>query len=277
MSVSAQIENGKIVETTSASAIAESTKKNGSTMDKDAFLGLLVAQMKYQDPLQPTSNTEYISQYATFSQVEQMQNMSATMELTRASAMVGELVSVKSTSTSGEVTEVEGIVEYVSYENNKAYVSIDGTLYSADDVVAVIDQQYQSAYDLAVSFATAMNKLPEMTELTLDDKETIDSLQEGFNSMTSYQQSFIANDYIKMLQDYVEYMAALVEQQKENEAKADTETEESDESSKVDEVQNVTQTENSETQTEVTDTENEDTTVTETTDTESDSALEETV
>ena len=206
-----------------------------------------------------------------------MQNMSATMELTRASAMVGELVSVKSTSTSGEVTEVEGIVEYVSYENNKAYVSIDGTLYSADDVVAVIDQQYQSAYDLAVSFATAMNKLPEMTELTLDDKETIDSLQEGFNSMTSYQQSFIANDYIKMLQDYVEYMAALVEQQKENEAKADAETEESDESSKVDEVQNVTQTENSETQTEVTDTENEDTTVADTTDTESDSALEETV
>lgn len=276
MAVGAVIKDGVIQETASQSSVQQAAS-TGNGMDKDAFLQLLVAQMKYQDPLQPTSNTEYISQYATFSQVEQMQNMSATMELTRASAMVGELVSVKSTSTSGEVTEVEGIVEYVSYENNKAYVSIDGTLYSADDVVAVIDQQYQSAYDLAVSFATAMNKLPEMTELTLDDKETIDSLQEGFNSMTSYQQSFIANDYIKMLQDYVEYMAALVEQQKENEAKADTETEESDESSKVDEVQNVTQTENSETQTEVTDTENEDTTVTETTDTESDSALEETV
>ena len=284
MAVGAVIKDGVIQETASQSSVQQAAS-TGNGMDKDAFLQLLVAQMKYQDPLQPTSNTEYISQYATFSQVEQMQNMSATMELTRASAMVGELVSVKSTSTSGEVTEVEGIVEYVSYENNKAYVSIDGTLYSADDVVAVIDQQYQSAYDLAVSFATAMNKLPEMTELTLDDKETIDSLQEGFNSMTSYQQSFIANDYIKMLQDYVEYMAALVEQQKENEAKADAETEESDESSKVDEVQNVTQTENSETQTEVTDTENEDTTVTETTDaaasettdTESDSALEETV
>ena len=276
MAVGAVIKDGAIQETASQSSVQQAAS-TGNGMDKDAFLQLLVAQMKYQDPLQPTSNTEYISQYATFSQVEQMQNMSATMELTRASAMVGELVSVKSTSTSGEVTEVEGIVEYVSYENNKAYVSIDGTLYSADDVVAVIDQQYQSAYDLAVSFATAMNKLPEMTELTLDDKETIDSLQEGFNSMTSYQQSFIANDYIKMLQDYVEYMTALVEQQKENEAKADAETEESDESSKVDEVQNVTQTENSETQTEVTDTENEDTTVTETTDTESDSALEETV
>jgi len=172
-----------------------------------------------------------------------MQNMSATMELTRASAMVGELVSVKSTSSSGEVTEVEGVVEYVSYENNKAYVSIDGTLYSADDVVAVINKEYQSAYDLAVSFATAMNKLPELTELTLDDKETIDSLQEGFNNMSAYQQSFIANDYIEMLQDYVEYMAALVEQQEEDNAKAEGENSEAEENSKVEEASGVTEPE----------------------------------
>lgn len=248
MAVGAIIKDGAIQETASQSSVQQAAS-TGNGMDKDAFLQLLVAQMKYQDPLQPTSNTEYISQYATFSQVEQMQNMSATMELTRASAMVGELVSVKSTSSSGEVTEVEGVVEYVSYENNKAYVSIDGTLYSADDVVAVINKEYQSAYDLAVSFATAMNKLPELTELTLDDKETIDSLQEGFNNMTAYQQSFIANDYIEMLQEYVEYMAALVEQQEENSAEAEGEAEEG---SKIEDVEGVTQTENGESQTDAT-------------------------
>ena len=125
MALVAPVENGKVVETTSQNSLKNQAVSSNDSMDKEAFLQLLVAQMKYQDPLQPTSNTEYISQYAQFSQVEQMQNMSATMELTRASAMVGELVSVKSTSTSGEVTEVEGIVEYVSYENNKAYVSIE--------------------------------------------------------------------------------------------------------------------------------------------------------
>ena len=36
------------------------TPKDGSNLDKDAFLQLLVAQMKHQDPLEPTSNTEYI-------------------------------------------------------------------------------------------------------------------------------------------------------------------------------------------------------------------------
>ena len=249
MAVGAVIKDGVIQETASQSSVQQAAS-TGNGMDKDAFLQLLVAQMKYQDPLQPTSNTEYISQYATFSQVEQMQNMSATMELSRASSMVGQLVSVKSTSASGETKEIEGLVEYVYYENNKAYVSIDGTLYSADDVVAVINQEYQSAYDLAVSFATAMNKLPELNELTLEDKETIDSLQEGFNNMTAYQQSFIANDYIEMLQDYVEYMAALVEQQEENNAEDTEETGKADTEDAVEEVQDVTKTESDEAQAE---------------------------
>lgn len=211
MAVDAIVKDGVIQETMSQSSVSKtSTEQNG--MDKDAFLQLLVAQMKYQDPLQPTSNTEYISQYATFSQVEQMQNMAATMELTRASSMVGKLVTVESTNSAGETKQVQGMVEYVSYENNKAYVSIDGTLYSADDVIAVVDENYQAAFDLATAFAAAMNELPALEELTLDDKEVIDTLQEGFNSMTAYQQTFIANAYIEKLQQYVERMAALVEQ-----------------------------------------------------------------
>ena len=123
MSVGAVVKDGQIQETASQSSVQKSSGNNG--MDKDAFLQLLVAQMKYQDPLEPTSNTEYISQYATFSQVEQMQNMAASMELSRASSMVGKLVNVETTNSNGETKQVQGMVEYVTYENNKAYVSID--------------------------------------------------------------------------------------------------------------------------------------------------------
>lgn len=211
MAVDAVVKDGQIQETVSQNSVTKAGQsKNG--MDKDAFLQLLVAQMKYQDPLEPTSNTEYISQYATFSQVEQMQNMAATMELSRASSMVGKLVTVESTDSTGETKQVQGMVEYVTYENNKAYVSIDGTLYSADDVIAVVDANYQTAVDLAVAFIAAMNQLPSLEELSLEEKEIIDNLQEGFNNMTSYQQSFIANDYIEKLQKYVERMAELVEE-----------------------------------------------------------------
>lgn len=221
MSVSALIKNGEILETASQSSTQKAASKNG--MDKDAFLQLLVAQMKYQDPLEPTSNTEYISQYATFSQVEQIQNMAATMELSRASSMVGKLVEVETTTSTGEAKVVRGSVEYVTYENNKAYVSIDGDLYSVDDVKAVIDETYQSAFDLAVAFVTAMNKLPAVYNLTIADKESVETLQNGFNNMTSYQQSFIPEEYIKALQKYVEQMAILVKASEEDNNNAGTE------------------------------------------------------
>lgn len=142
--VDAVVKDGQVVESASQSSVKKATKsKNG--VDKDAFLQLLVAQMKYQDPLEPTSNTEFISQYAQFSQVEQMQNMAATMELTRASSMVGKLVTVESTNSSGETVKVQGYVEYVAYENGKAFISIDGSTYSLDDVIAVVDETYQTA------------------------------------------------------------------------------------------------------------------------------------
>ena len=46
------------------------TKKsnNKNEIDSDMFLTLLVAEMQNQDPLEPTSNTEWVSQYATFTQ-----------------------------------------------------------------------------------------------------------------------------------------------------------------------------------------------------------------
>ena len=50
MAVSAVVKDGQIVETQSESSVKKAASKTG--MDKDAFLQLLVAQMKYQDPLE---------------------------------------------------------------------------------------------------------------------------------------------------------------------------------------------------------------------------------
>ncbi len=234
MAVGAVIKDGKIVETAAESSVKKAATNSG--MDKDAFLQLLVAQMKYQDPLEPTSNTEYISQYATFSQVEQMQNMAATMELSRASSMVGKLVEVSTTDSNGETKTIQGMVEYVTYENNKAYVSIEGTLYAADDVTSVIDETYQTAFDLAVAFARAMNKLPSLDMLTTDDAESIETLRNGYNSLTSYQQSFISDDLVKKLKEYVNRMDKLLEEQKKNEEETGDKEQEDEKTEETQEV-----------------------------------------
>ncbi len=57
------------------------TKQTGnSELGKDAFLQLLITQLQHQDPTNPMDDREFISQMAQFSSLEQMQNMTKTME-----------------------------------------------------------------------------------------------------------------------------------------------------------------------------------------------------
>ena len=105
--VSASVVDGILQQTATTSSDKSKKTSGGSSLGKDDFLQLLVAQMKYQDPLEPTSNTEYISQYATFSELEQMQNMSSTMELSRASDLVGKTVVVETTDATGKTSSAE--------------------------------------------------------------------------------------------------------------------------------------------------------------------------
>jgi len=200
--LSAIVSNGEIQASTASSiSLSTVTEKSASSLDKDAFLQLLVAQMKYQDPLEPTDNTEYISQLATFSELEEMQNLSATASLQRASGLVGQEVVCKVTnSTTGGTEYVQGLVDYVVYENNKAYVSIDEALYSVDDVYQVIDANYSEAYNLAKKFVTALASFPAVEDLTTDYNEALTTLRDTYNSMSSYQKSFIAADVIKQLE-----------------------------------------------------------------------------
>jgi flagellar basal-body rod modification protein FlgD len=46
--------------------------KEDSLANKDAFLKLLIAQIKHQDPLNPTDSVQFLSQLAQFSELEQM-------------------------------------------------------------------------------------------------------------------------------------------------------------------------------------------------------------
>ncbi len=226
-----QVEDGKLVESASQASLSKD-KKTADGMDKDAFLQLLVAQMKYQDPLEPTSNTEYISQYAQFSQVEQLQNMAGSMDLMRATGLVGQEVYVKTTSSSGEVDYVRGKVDYVVYENGKAFVSIDESLYALEDVDTIADPEYMAAYDKALDFDTRLNKLPNIHAVGMGDAGEIDELKAIYDGMTDYEKSFVAKANVEKLEKYVDRLKELraaAEQDKDEEPKVeDTEGEEND-------------------------------------------------
>ncbi len=75
---------------TAASTTTQRTTKD--TLGKDDFLKLLVTQLRYQDPMQPMEDKEFIGQMAQFSSLEQMQNMSAAFQSTQANSMIGKYV-----------------------------------------------------------------------------------------------------------------------------------------------------------------------------------------
>ena len=72
--------------TAGSTAAAPTTSLSSSSQDFDRFLKLLTAQMKYQDPMQPTDPTQFVAQLAQFSQVEQQ-----TKSNTLLSSILGEM------------------------------------------------------------------------------------------------------------------------------------------------------------------------------------------
>ncbi len=95
------------------SSQAAKTSGQGSSLDYDSFLKLFMAEMKNQDPTAPTSSTEYIAQFATFSQVEQsmqtntkLDGLLSSLALSQADGIIGRTLTSEDGSVSGEVTAV---------------------------------------------------------------------------------------------------------------------------------------------------------------------------
>jgi flagellar basal-body rod modification protein FlgD len=190
MSIWATVENGSIVDT-SASALSSTKESSSSDIDKEEFLNLLVAQMKYQDPLEPQSNTEYVTQLATFTQVESLENMSATMESMEADNLVGKTVVIRSSSTSGSTSDVSGVVDYVLKEGSNVYLSVNGGLYNLDDLYTVADTDYATALALADDFESTVDQLPDADHVSLSDEATFTAIRTAYDNLTSYQQNYI--------------------------------------------------------------------------------------
>jgi len=136
-----------IAKTTSSSA---STRKTGEDLGKNDFLNLLVTQLRYQDPLNPTDDKEFIAQMAQFSSLEQMQNMNGVLTNSQAFNLIGKNVTASTTDpTTLEVKTVEGLVSTVKMSNGKTYLVINNQDVEAEKVTQVNDSIYNTNTNLS--------------------------------------------------------------------------------------------------------------------------------
>lgn len=197
MALIAPVKNGKLVESNKEKDEGK-VKAENNDLGYDQFLQLLCAEMQYQDPLEPTSNTEYVAQLATFSQMEATLGMQQALQNENANSLVGKYVIVKTTSaTTGETSLEAGFVDYVQYENEQQYLYINNTRYSMSDLYQVADTEYMEAKTLSEAFDNSVAKLPPVEDLTLAYKADVEQIRTVYNSLNAYQQSYINSDSLK--------------------------------------------------------------------------------
>jgi flagellar basal-body rod modification protein FlgD len=117
---------GDVKSATATPAQVDRTDKGGS-LGQDAFLKLLVAQMQHQDPTSPQDSGQMMAQLASFSQVSQLQQLTASstaltlgQDFSSAVAMIGKNV----TYTKADGTQGSGVVDAVKSDTNGALLQI---------------------------------------------------------------------------------------------------------------------------------------------------------
>lgn len=114
----------------------------GKSADKEMFLQLLVAQLRYQDPMNPSDTSEFLSQSAQFTALEKMQSVAdQTGALLGASMAFGgaQLVGRQVTYALADGTAGAGLVGGVTFGADGPVLDVNGVDVPLFSVLSVTD------------------------------------------------------------------------------------------------------------------------------------------
>ncbi|NCO66019.1 MAG: flagellar hook assembly protein FlgD [Candidatus Aquicultor secundus] len=134
-----------------ATSTTKQPVKQGEALGKDSFLQLLVTQMRYQDPLEPAKDTDYIAQLAQFNALEQMQNLNDKFDqmlkwsqLTQSSNLIGKQVDGltltgedKDGDGNADVAKVSGAVKEVKFVKGEPILMVGSTEVKLSDIARI--------------------------------------------------------------------------------------------------------------------------------------------
>lgn len=141
--------------------LQENKQKMGNSIedsnDSSMFLTLMLEQMQHQDPTEPTDNTEWLSQLAQYSSLEQMTNlnngmsncmeymssiyndMTTNSEITQTLSLIGKDVTLKDPDDPAGVKKISGTVTEASFEDGTGKIKVGDKYYSIAYILNVKD------------------------------------------------------------------------------------------------------------------------------------------
>lgn len=198
---------------TEATAKASSTTSTSKTAasgdsgyDQEMFLQLLIAEMQYQDPLEPTDNSEYVTQLASFTTIDAIQQVQADMQTIQANSLVGKYVIVNDNNE-----YFSGQVDYVTTDSDGTLqIAVNDKLYTIDKIDSVVNEKYYNAVIAAETFTDIVGALPTLSDITKEDAESIASARNVYNAMDSYTQGYVNAGALSNLTAYEKRVAELL-------------------------------------------------------------------
>lgn len=213
MAIVQEVKDGKIVDPSASSNQTSSTsrtqkKEVNNEMGKEQFLKLLVTQMQYQDPLEPTQNSEWVAQMATFSMVESLNDMKSAFQEQSAYSLVGKNV-ILNTGSDVDANYVRGKVDFITVQNGKLKLSVADKLYDVGTLDTVADDEYYEGSVQANTVHEMIALLPGEENLSVSDDGLVRSAREEYDKLTDSQKQFVKEEDLEKLSTLEKRMDSL--------------------------------------------------------------------
>lgn len=129
-----------ITPTTGVPTATTTPAKSRSEMDKDTFLKLLVAQLRYQDPTKPMDGAQFVAETAQFTTVEVLQKLqesNAQLLSFQSTLLSSGLIGKTVTATGADGQEVTGVVGSARIVAGQAYIMVKDEMLPVSSVVKI--------------------------------------------------------------------------------------------------------------------------------------------
>ncbi len=159
--------------------VEDAKAKDKDSLNKDAFLNLLVTQMQHQDPLEPTKNEDFLAQMAQFSALEQMKNLNTGFRMQQGNELIGKVIIGKvEDKEEGGMKYISGEVEATKLKSGEVFLLVDGKEVELAKVEGVLNNKSEdikeaSLEEIRKSLDSINQKLADLMKVDEEaDKKT---------------------------------------------------------------------------------------------------------